>query len=97
MSAMSQTEKKRQEIEDGRGRDGEREQAADRPSQKERIVWGCSQGYRAKPESAGGGGQTRKKGREVNASRHSMNEGEKQHVGERKRECKKEVKNQSER
>lgn len=67
MSAVSQMEKTRElkteEQEEGRGRrDGEREQAAEHPSQKERGLWGCSRGYRAKPgsverQSEGGGGQ----------------------------------------
>ncbi len=46
---MSQAERNKR-IKDGeRGKRGE--EAAEHPSQRRRGLWGCSQGYRAKPGS----------------------------------------------
>lgn len=65
---MEKTRELKTEKEEGRRRDREREQAAEHPSQKERGLWGCSQGYRAKPGSVerqgeGGRGQRERDGK----------------------------------
>lgn len=51
MSVVTKMRILKREGEEGRRRDGEREQAAEHRSQKERELWDCSQGYRAKPGS----------------------------------------------
>ena len=77
------------EIKDrGRGRELERgEQAAEHPSQKERGLWGCSQGYRAKPgsverQSEGGEGGSES---ESKREREREREAERGERGEKKR------------
>ena len=89
MSAMSQTEGNKRIKDRGRGRELEREeQAAEHPSQKERGLWGCSQGYRAKPgsverQSDGGRGAARAREREAEREAERGERGEKRERGGR--------------